>query len=193
LSGSKLLSIAVDLDGVLANTILPLCKTINEHHSTQFKASSFIRWNAWEIARIPKEEFFRTLDEAWYNWKTLPPTEENIGKKVGRLQTLGRVDIVTGRSPGTVAPAHSWLKQHEVPFHSFVRTNGTMEKAELAYDIFIDDSPDLMRGIASTHDKYGIVYTQPWNKDTPRTSRILRVESWDQIPGVVRKITATLK
>ena len=188
-----MLSIAVDLDGVLADTILPLCKTINERHSTQFKASSFIHWNAWEIAHITKEEFFQTLDEAWYNWKTLPPTEENIGKKVGALQMLGRVDIVTGRSLDTVDSAHSWLKQHGVPFHSFVRTNGTMEKAELAYDIFIDDSPDLMRGIASTHDKYGIVYTQPWNRNTLRTSRVLRVESWDQIPALVRNISSALK
>jgi 5'(3')-deoxyribonucleotidase len=185
-----LLYIAVDLDGVLADTILPFCRIINERHSTLFEASSFIRWNAWEIAHIPKEEFLRTLDEAWYNWKTIPPTEENIGRKVARLHMLGRVDIVTGRSPDTVASARSWLRQHEVPFHSFVRTYGTMKKAELAYDIFIDDSPDLMRGIASTHGKYGIIYTQPWNKNTPRTSRILRVERWDQIPAAVRKIIA---
>jgi uncharacterized HAD superfamily protein len=185
-----LLSIAVDLDGVLANTILTFCKIINARHSTRFEPSSFVRWKAWEIAHIPKEEFFRTLDEAWYDWKTLPPTEPNIAEKVGQLRKLGRVDIVTGRSPDTVAPAHSWLREHKVPFDSFVRTEGMMEKVELAYGIFIDDSPDLMGGIASTLDKYGIVYTQPWNKDAPRMGRILRVERWDQIPPLVRKIAA---
>jgi len=188
-----LLSIAVDLDGVLANTIQRFCKTINERHSTQFDNSSFIHWNGWEIAGIPKDEFFRTLDEAWYTWKEILPTEDNIGKKVRLLHNLGRVDIVTGRSPDTVAPAHSWLRQHEVPFHSFVRTNGTMEKAELAYDIFIDDSPDLMRGLASIPGKHGIIYTQPWNRDSPETQRIVRVERWDQIPAAIRKIAASMK
>ena len=188
-----MLSIAVDLDGVLANTILPFCRIINQRHLTQFDPSSFTRWSAWEIAHIPKEEFFRTLDEAWYSWKSIPPTEDGIGEKVRRLHMLGRVDIVTGRSPDTVAPAQSWLRQHEVPFHSFVRTSGTMEKAELSYDVFIDDSPELMKGIASTLDKHGIVYTQPWNKSEPRMPRIHRVESWDQIPTAVREITATRK
>ena len=74
-----MLAIAVDLDGVLANTILPFCKTINKRHSTQFDLSSFTQWNGWEIAHIPRKEFFRTLDETWYNWREIPPTEHNIG------------------------------------------------------------------------------------------------------------------
>ena len=188
-----MLSIAVDLDGVLANTIQRFCTMINARHSTRFDNSSFTHWNGWEIAHIPKEEFYRTLDEAWYNWKEIPPTEEDIGKKVGRLHRLGRVDIVTGRSPDTVPPAHSWLKEHKVPFHSFVRTDGIMAKVELAYDIFIDDSPELMKGLASTPDKHGIIYTQPWNRDSPGTERILRVERWSQIPAAIRKLATAMK
>ena len=180
--------IAVDLDGVLANTIVSFCRIINERHSTRFEPSSFVRWKAWEIANIPKEEFFRTLDEAWYNWRTIPPTEEKIGEKVRALKHLGRVDIVTGRSPETVAPALSWLGEHGVLFDSFVRTDGVVEKARLAYDILVDDSPDLMEMIVSTTDKFGIVYTQPWNKDTPALSRIQRADRWEQIPNLVRKI-----
>ena len=181
-------SIAVDLDGVLANTIVPCCRIINERHSTRFEPSFFVRWKAWEIAHIPKEEFFRALDEAWYNWKAIPPTEERIGEKVGVLKRQGRVDIVTGRSSDTVTPALSWLSEHEVHFDSFVRTDRVIDKAKLAYDIFIDDSPDLMAAIASTSNKFGIVYTQPWNKDTPALRRIQRADRWDQIPPLVRKI-----
>lgn len=184
-----MLSIAVDLDGVLANTTLPFCDIINKRHSKHFTPSSFTRWKAWEVANIPKQEFFRALDEAWFNWRSIPPTEEDIGLKVRHLQELGRVDIVTGRSPDTVVPAQSWLKQHEVPFRSFVRTMGTLEKAELPYDIFIDDSPELMAGIATTPKKHGIMYTQPWNQNEPKMPRITRVEGWKQVPVAVMKIT----
>ena len=184
-----MLSIAVDLDGVLANTISSVCKIVNERYSTQFEPSSFVRWRAWEIAQIPKDEFFQILDQAWYNWRTIPPTEEKIGEKLRPLRPLGRVDIVTGRSPDTVPSALSWLSEHDVQFDSFVRTDSVVEKVELAYDVFIDDSPDLMTEIASSPHKSGIVYTQPWNKDTPELNRIHRANQWDEIPKLVQKIT----
>ncbi len=56
--------IAVDLDGVLADTIVTFCAILNKRYSTNFTADSFVRWNAWEIAHITKDEFFRTLDES---------------------------------------------------------------------------------------------------------------------------------
>jgi len=188
-----LLSIAVDLDGVLANTIATFCQIINERHSTRFKPSSFVRWRAWEIAQIPRDEFFRTLDQAWYNWRNIPATEEKIGEKLNLLKPFGKVDIVTGRSPDTVPSALSWLTEHDVQFDLFVRTDGVVEKADLAYDIFIDDSPDLMTAIASSPDKFGIVYTQPWNKDTPTLSKIHRANRWEEIPYLVRKIAEASK
>jgi uncharacterized HAD superfamily protein len=153
-----------------------------------FHVSHFVHWDAWEIAHISEEEFFRTLDEAWFDWKTIPPTELDIGKKIGRLLDLGRVDIVTGRSPQTVNAAKSWLKEHEINFNSFVRTDSGSDKIRLNYDIFIDDSPEVMFQIGSNMGRHGILYTQPWNKNTPNMSGITRVEHWNEIPSAIRKI-----
>jgi hypothetical protein len=166
----------------------PVCKIINRRHSTRFDVSSFVRWKAWEIAQITKDEFFRTLDEAWFNWGTIPPTEKHIAEKVGRLLEFGKVDIVTGRSLETVASANSWLKEHGIRFNSFVRTETLKDKAKLNYDVFIDDSPELMSQLSSGASRHGILYTQPWNREAPIMPRISRVDSWNQIPGVVRKI-----
>jgi 5'(3')-deoxyribonucleotidase len=182
------LRIAVDLDGVLANTIIPLCKSVNMRHSTHWEASSFVQWKAWETAHITKEEFFRTLDEAWFDWSTIPPTEEDIAEKLSRLREFGKVDLVTGRSPETVASARFWLTEQGIGFNSFVRTSSGMDKAKLNYDIFIDDSPDLMSLLTSSRDRHGILYTQPWNKNSPRMPRISRVSCWNEIPEVVRGI-----
>jgi len=164
------------------------CRITNERHGTHFDVSSFVQWNAWEIAHITKDEFFRTLDEAWFDWKTIPPTERNIGVKVRQLLEFGRIDIVTGRSPETVDSANHWLQDHEITFDSFVRTNTGAEKSKLSYDIFIDDSPDLMSDLASKLHTHGILYTQPWNKTIRRISSITRVKDWNQIPGVIREI-----
>ena len=181
---------AVDLDGVLADTMVTFCELLNERHSTQFTVNSFVQWNAWEIAHITKDEFFRTLDEAWFNWKSVPPIEKNIGEKVSQLRDFGRVDIVTGRSQETVQQAKAWLKEYRVRYDAFVRTVSTKAKAKLNYDLFIDDSAELMLLIASSLDKSGILYTQPWNKNASAMPRIFRVVRWDEIPAALERVTA---
>jgi 5'(3')-deoxyribonucleotidase len=176
------------LDGVLANTIAACCKIINDRHSTHFQASSFVHWKAWEIANISRDEFFRSLDEAWFDWRTIPPTEERLAEKVEKLRQLSNVDIVTSRSLETVASAKSWLKDQGIKFNSFVRTDSGMDKAGLGYDLFIDDSPELMSALSSKPDRYGILYAQPWNQELPTLPRICRVDSWNQIPQLVCKL-----
>ena len=187
---SPTMRIAVDLDGVLADTMVTFCRILNERHSTQFTVDSFIHWNAWDIAHITKDEFFRTLDEAWFDWRMIPPTEENLGEKVARLKNFGEVNIVTGRSEATVPYANSWLQQHRIPYDEFVRTVSTRSKVKLNYDLYIDDSAELMSLIASRLDSNGILYSQPWNRNAGDMPRIFRIERWDQIPRVLQKIAS---
>jgi 5'(3')-deoxyribonucleotidase len=180
--------IAVDLDGVLANTMETCCKIINMRHSTDFKVSSFNRWKAWKTANISKDEFFRILDEAWFDWRSIPPTEQRLAEKVGRLLEFSEVDIVTGRSSETVPSAKSWLKTQEIRFNAFVRTSSGIEKVHLNYDIFIDDSPELMRALSSKPNGHAILYTQPWNKEVREMPSILRANRWNEIPELVQRI-----
>lgn len=183
--------IAVDLDGVLADTMVTVCQILNKRLSTQFTVESFVRWRAWEIAGVTRDEFFRILDEAWFSWEAVPATEENLGATVGRLAEFGTVDIVTGRSPTTVPHANSWLKRYQIPFDSFVRTNNsTTAKLSLNYDLYIDDSAELMALLASRLHGSGVLYLRPWNRNADEMPRIYRVERWDQIPGVVERVSA---
>jgi len=181
-------TVAVDLDGVLADTMTACCRMINMAHSTHLQVSSFVHWKAWEIANITKDEFFRDLDEAWFHWQMIPPTETRLAEKIQKLLEIAKVDIVTGRSSKTVTPAKAWLRQHGIQYNSFVRTDSGMDKLRLSYAIFIDDSPELMEAISSTTDRRGILYTQPWNKELAINSRIFRVDSWNQIPKIVAEI-----
>ena len=179
---------AVDLDGVLANTMEACCKIINMRYSTHFEVSSFNLWKAWETIGINKDSFFHILDQAWFEWQSIPPTEEKLAKKVHRLYEFGEVEIVTGRSPETVPSAKSWLETQEIKFNKFVRTESTIAKAGLNYDVFIDDSPELMSALSSETDRYAILYTQPWNKEIEQVPRMLRADSWNQIPELVHRI-----
>jgi uncharacterized HAD superfamily protein len=168
--------------------MVTFCTILNKRHSTRFTADSFVRWNAWEIANITKDEFFRTLDEAWFSWKDVPEMEENIGEKLERIRPFGKVDVVTGRSQETVRPAKRWLREHNVSYDKFVRTPSTLAKADLTYDVFVDDSAELMSLLSSRANTHGILYTQPWNRNAPKMKGIFRVEKWAQIPKLLRHL-----
>ena len=182
------LRIALDLDGVLADTMQSFCTILNSRRSTALTPEAFDRWNAWENAHITRQEFLRTLDEAWFNWREIPAVEPDLGEKVSRLVKLGTIDIVTGRSEETVPFAQEWLQYHRIPYERFVRTASTSAKADLDYDIFIDDSDFLMSLIASRLLGFGLLYTQPWNRSAKDMPRIFRVKSWDEVYRMVEQI-----
>ena len=171
--------------------MVSVCQILNSRRTTTLTVQSFDRWRAWEIAGIKQDEFFAALDEAWFSWETLPPTEEDLHVKVGRLGKFGTVDIVTGRSPETVPQANSWLKRHRIPFDSFVRTdNSTTAKLDLQYDLYIDDSSELMTLLASKLHGSGVLYLQPWNRNTLEMPRVFKVDRWNQIPHAIEQAAA---
>jgi hypothetical protein len=166
------------------------CTLLNARRSTpKLTPEAFDRWKAWEIANISKQEFLRTLDEAWSNWKDIPPVEEDLAEKVSDVAKFGRVDIVTGRSEVTVPFAKEWLRKNRIPYEKFVRTASTSAKAELDYDIFIDDSDHLMSLLASRLFGFGLLYEQPWNRQAKNMPRIFKISKWHEIPPLIENIS----
>lgn len=180
------LRIGVDLDGVLAEPMTVWCDLYNRRHGGSLSLEDIRAWEVWKVVKISRDEFFRTLDDAWLKWETIPATEEDVGQQVKLLRELGTVDVVTGRSIRTVGPAKQWLKAHSVTYDRFVRTASTLAKIHLEYDVFVDDSPRLMELIASKSLALGIIYTRPWNRDVQISSVVRRVTSWAEIPRIVR-------
>jgi 5'(3')-deoxyribonucleotidase len=171
----------LDLDGVLADTIQAFCAILNVRYSRSFTPEQFNRWDAWDVAGISKREFLGTLDEAWFNWREIPPIEENLAEKVSSLNSIGIIDIVTGRSKATVPFAKEWLRAQKITYDAFVRTVSMAAKSYLNYDVFIDDSADLMALISSRLFGSGILYEQPWNRTAAYMPRIFKVRRWDEI------------
>jgi uncharacterized HAD superfamily protein len=183
------LKTAVDLDGVLAEAMIVWCDLYNQRYGKSLTLEDINAWDVWKIAKIPRSWFIRLLDDAWRNWEKMPPTEPDVGKQVGLLREFGTVDIVTGRSIRTVSQAKQWLKAHAVPYDHFIRTESNLAKINLDYDVFVDDSPDLMELIASKSKALGILYTRPWNRNTQMPTVVRRVTTWNEIPPIVRSIS----
>lgn len=165
------------------------CKRANALLGTKFGLDDLDTWGSWTKFGMERDRFFQLLDETWDNWENIPPTEPDLARKVSKLQVLGKIDIVTGRSRQTIDSAKSWLKHHQIPYNQFVRVPGMRDKVHLDYDVYIDDAPELMPLISRSVGKRGILYARPWNRDVPELQGVVKIKSWSQIPRAIRRIT----
>ena len=132
------MKIALDVDGVLADVIESWLKYSNSIRPKLSK-NDITDWDFWKKFQINRFDFYEELSSCWKNWKTIPPTEKNISKNTKKLLEFGQVDIVTAREKSTDEFVKQWLKLHDVSFDNYVSVVDGTFKAELDYDLFIDD------------------------------------------------------
>ncbi len=156
------MKIALDVDGVLADVIT---SWINYNNSIRPKISKheITDWEFWKKFEINPFDFYIELNSCWKNWDTIPPTEENLSSVTNSLSNLGQVDIVTARERSTDSFVKSWLNYHNVTYDNYVSVIDGPMKADLDYDIFIDDSPLNAEKFLKNNKKI-ILYSQPWNQ-----------------------------
>jgi uncharacterized protein len=185
------MKIAVDLDGVLAESMLVWCNRANTEFGTHLKMEDLDSWSSWKKFPISKDDFYRILDESWDDWRKIPPTEPDITEKVARIEKFGDLDIVTGRSKRTVDAARNWVNNQKIRYRNFVRVLGWRDKIFLNYDVYIDDAPDLMPLISRSPSAWGVLYERPWNRNVAEMPKVLKAKSWRQVPALLKLIQAS--
>ena len=155
------MKIALDVDGVLADVIV---SWINYSNSIRphISKNQVTDWEFWKKFDINPFDFYSELSYCWKNWESLPPTEENLSSTTKNLSTLGQVDIVTARERSTDSFVKNWLDFHDISYDNYVSVIDGPMKADLDYDVFIDDSP-LNAVKFLDNNKKVILYSQPWN------------------------------
>jgi len=157
------LKIALDVDGVLADVIESWINYNNKKRPKLIK-EEIKKWDFWRYHRINRYDFYKELSLCWENWKSIPPTEKNLSKTTKKLATIGQLDIVTARERSTNNYVRNWLRHFDITFDNYVSViDGTM-KANLDYDVFIDDSP-LNADRFLKNKKKILLYNQPWNEE----------------------------
>jgi len=168
--------------------MLVWCNRANAEFGTHLKMKDLDSWSSWKKFPISKDDFYRILDESWDDWQKIPPTEPDIAKKVGRIEKFGDLDIVTGRSKRTVEAARNWVNNQKIPYHNFVRVLGWRDKIFLNYDVYVDDAPDLMPLISKSPSAWGVLYERPWNQNVADMPKVLKANSWRQVPAMLKRI-----
>ena len=156
------MKIALDVDGVLADVII---SWLNYNNSIRPKIDKhqITNWEFWKEFKIDPFDFYAELSTCWENWISIPRTEENLSSSTKALSDIGQVDIVTARERSTDSFVKSWLNHHEISYDNYVSVIDGPMKADLDYDVFIDDSPLNAEKFLSKNKKM-ILYSQPWNQ-----------------------------
>ena len=156
------MKIALDVDGVLADVIQ---SWLNYNNSIRQEISKqeISDWDFWKKFKINRYDFYAELSSCWNNWMSIPPTETNLSLTTKNLSKIGQVDIVTARERSTDSFVKNWLNHYDISYDNYVSVIDGPMKADLDYDVFIDDSPLNALKIIQEKKKI-ILYSQPWNQ-----------------------------
>ena len=156
------MKIALDVDGVLADVIQ---SWLNYNNSIRQEISKqeISDWDFWKKFKINRYDFYAELSSCWKNWMSVPPTETNLSSTTKNLSKIWQVDIVTARERSTDSFVKNWLNHYDISYDNYVSVIDGPMKADLDYDVFIDDSPLNALKIIQQKKKI-ILYSQPWNQ-----------------------------
>lgn len=180
------MKIALDVDGVLADIMHVWLEEYNRNYNRSVSKDEIVQWDFWKGLGYDKYRFYEELSRCWARWMDVPAMEHDLADAVEKLNSVGMVDIVTARDPASTKFVKQWLKHNEIAYSEYVAVARGRDKAELAYDIFIDDSPLNVASIASK-GKRALIYDQPWNRSVNH-SNVVRIKRLEEAVDVISEM-----
>jgi uncharacterized HAD superfamily protein len=186
------MSIGIDLDEVIADTISGILLFHNEKYGTRFTKRDFLSYRFWEIWGGTREEaikkmydFFET--DRFADVVPIPGSLEAIAalKKEGH-----KIFLITGRQNHIIEKTEQWIKKYFPDVfdglyfaNSYNLTSKGRKKseicAELGIKIMIEDDIDHAMDCAGKGILV-LLFDQPWNqRELP--PNVERVFSWEDI------------
>jgi 5'(3')-deoxyribonucleotidase len=165
-------TIAIDMDSVLADTMLVWIQEYNRLKNANLTKSDIYSWDLSGSLNITIDQVSNIFTSIWRDrWREIPPTEPNIGQVIKNLSRWGfRISILTKRFRSSVPNVAKWLDFHDVHCDDLLFIYDDKPKAHYPFDILVDDAPVNLIDIFQP--KFGILFNQPWNKDFAYPRRI---------------------
>lgn len=172
-------SIALDLDGVLADTHAAAAKRSDQLNEDNCPPPD------WDFeSDEQRDHFLHVTQNLWHNHThLLPPTVDNLRDVTRRLSYDYDVDIVTHRT-GVDEMVQTWLDAYHVTYSDFYSTN--KPKTHVGnHDIHIDDSPHVAAE-ATAAGRYAVVIDAEYNASYECGDLSMRVSDVSEAVDVLR-------
>lgn len=158
-------TLAIDLDSVLADTMVIWVEEFNKRNKSHIIKGDIISWDISKMLDISVAEVSDIFTYIWdKRWKDIPPTEHYIGNTVSDLHGKGfRISILTKRYRSSVGNVIKWLDFHRIHCDDLLFVYDDAPKTNYPFDILVDDAPINFSQLV--HPRIGILFNQPWNKN----------------------------
>jgi hypothetical protein len=127
--------VALDLEEVLADTILEACASTESLEPSDFDTWDIKPGHTWQV-------YSGVSDALWrHDPCSIPPVETGLDDYTYNIhQKADTLDIVTARLHVDEQIAE-WLAENHIYYDKLIST--AHPKQELDYDLYIDDNPDM--------------------------------------------------
>ena len=172
--------IVFDVDNVLADTMTSFCRKASS--LAGFKIDKQQIANHKVVGSIPlsSQTIFRLQREVWREWKTLPPLENHLPKKMCAFQEIGfEIYIATAIPLRLVSYVKQWLTKEKIPYAKFFQIQRNCSKSNIEADALVDDAPEEVHNFLRS-GRQGFLYLQPWNA-TARISGAILINNIDDV------------
>ncbi len=188
--------IALDMDGVLADSHVIMADVTEEKYGYRLEPSTVYQWGAEKVmfhlsggkVKISGQEFLDLFDIVWSRWREIPVMDNYATSVIKELLSAGYiVDIVTySKTREQMIHKGSWLARNVMPFLWMVNARDTAGwKYELDYDVFVEDCPHIAVG-AFQRGRIAILYDQPWNRGVDSRLVSFRVQNLMPVPFMIK-------
>lgn len=178
-----MITIFIDVDGVVANLIEPWLEDYNRDFSDSLRPADI---KAWDISRFVKPE----AKQAIFKYIENPAIYDRVKPIPGALETVNyfralglRVVYATTIAPGTWGRKYQWLTDH-----GFITSSRDYieigDKGLLRGEILIDDNIDNLSAFQGKRVKF----SQPWNSRQWRIG-FWQAKGWNQARQIISLIT----
>ena len=185
------MKIAIDIDGVLLDIIIPFCEKFNQRHNTEYEKKDVVNWEFFKDWNMTEDEAFEIFFEIYENTMSVPFIDNDAPKFMNKLHKLHELYILSARASQYRTQIIEKLNFHNIRKDSHYNDLNLVYhkpydlKINEPFDVYVDDNPNLAKAIQKTEDKYLLLYNQPWNQKIDNTNNIIRVFNWKEIYSVL--------
>ena len=193
------LHISVDYDGTIARTTCHICDLINGMTGSQFSYKDVNSWTYWQDIGLDKEfwKCYNLMDQI--GRLQIQPYDKHVFDSLRYLSKNGiNFNIVTANKKAARKHIIEWMiKKGKIDAEDDVLDFDVeclgrvtcAEKLSLPYNIYLDDNPNMADEIVNFSNKKMIIFNCPWNKNVKETNQVTRVESWKEVPELIKRIS----
>lgn len=175
--------IAIDVDGVLANTVEAILPIINTGYSKNLNYTDINEFSfPIEDTHIGKI----IMNELYFNEQftlNIKPYK-NVSKIITKLYKNYTIVILTSRPIKSDLQTKKWLEKYKIPYNYYINSYGCI-KGEFNWDILIDDCADNFEDI---DNRMGILIDQPWNKNCVMQDNIYKTDNLLEAFNIIKKL-----